>query len=106
MIKPTVVCLTGSSSFKDEYIRIHKEYVLRGYIVLTPIFYSHTDGQEITKRQKERLDALYLHYINLSDILCVISPTGYIGDSTKSDIAHARKQKKEVCYSKELQFNH
>lgn len=97
MFGPTVVCLCGSTRFKDEYIRQNYLETMKGHIVLTVGWFGHVDGMP-SDEQKEMLDDLHLCKINLASEVVVICPGGYIGDSTRSEIAWARKTEKPIRY--------
>jgi hypothetical protein len=44
------------------------------------------------------LDVLHLHKIDLADEILVIDPGGYIGESTRREIAYAVQRGKRVRY--------
>lgn len=97
---PIVVCLCGSTRFRHAWTRAHRERSLAGEIVLSvgvmiqareePI---RDDGPE-----KERLDELHLRKIDLADYVLVLCPGGYIGDSTRREIAYAESLGKRIEY--------
>ena len=39
-----IVCLCGSTKFKDDFDRVSEELTLKGYIVLRPEIYSHNEN--------------------------------------------------------------
>ena len=96
--RPEVICILGSTKFRDQLIGHAQGLTLRGYIVLTHGFYHHHDRVPITDQQKDMLDALMDHKINVCDCVYVVNPNGYIGESTKRAIAHAKKQSKPISY--------
>lgn len=96
--KPQIVCLTGSTRFKDEYEKANKLYTMQGVIVLTVGWLTHEGGSEVTTAQKKHLDKLHLRKIDLCDYVCVLNKGGYIGESTQNEIAYAQKIGKAVCY--------
>lgn len=91
--RPTIVCLTGSTRFAEEYAAANLRESLAGNIVLTVAGFMHRPeahgGEEITAEQKEHLDALHLRKIAMSDELLVLNKGGYVGESTLSEIAYA-----------------
>lgn len=95
---PKIVCLCGSTKFKEEFELANKEETLKGYIVLTVGFFAHCDPEPPTKEQKSKLDALHKNKILLSEEILVINPGDYIGESTKSEIDFAIKHGKKVRY--------
>lgn len=55
------------------------------------------DEGTLTKT-KEMLDDMHKRKIDMADSIYVINVGGYIGDSTKSEIAYAKAHGKEVQY--------
>lgn len=95
-----VITLCGSARFKDEFRKQEQILSLKGYIVLSPIFF---DDELKTKLERRKLDMLKLmHYkrIELADEILVINKYGYIGDSTKKEIDFAKKLNKIIKFIK------
>ena len=66
---------------------------------MLPGYFGHQEGAiPISETVKENLDALHKKKIDMSDIIYVINKDGYIGESTKSEIAYALAHNKEVLY--------
>ena len=66
---------------------------------MLPGYFGHQEGAiPISEAVKENLDALHKKKIDMSDIIYVINKDGYIGESTKSEIAYALAHNKEVLY--------
>ncbi|MDZ7701576.1 MAG: hypothetical protein U5J98_05630 [Halobacteriales archaeon] len=91
---PEVVCLCGSTRFKEAYRAENKRLTLEGAVVLSVAFFGHADGESvaISGAEKERLDAVHKRKIDLADRVHVINVDGYVGDSTRSEIAYARER--------------
>lgn len=104
--KYPVVTLCGSTRFKDEFIKTQKRLTLEGNIVISVGLFGHSgdaevwDGMDegIVSKTKEMLDDMHKRKIDMSDYIYVINVGGYIGDSTKSEIAYAEEHGKEVRY--------
>ncbi len=104
MKRPIIVCICGSTKFKDEWEKAIMQETLGGKIVLSVAFYTHADGHVIESRVKEMLDELYLRKIDLADEIFVINKDGYIGESTSREIEYAEANGKLVRYlEKEIQ---
>ena len=101
--KPIIVCLCGSTKFKQEFITANFRETMAGKIVLTVGWFSHTDGNIFTPSEQEKiaLDELHKRKIDLADEVLVICPGGYVGDSTRSEIDYALAHGKPVTYWKE-----
>lgn len=87
--KPGVVCLCGSTRFKEQYEKANFNETLQGRIVLSVGCFGHAQGIILTEQQKAQLDQLHLRKIDLADEILVINVDGYIGESTKREIAYA-----------------
>ena len=101
----SVVCLCGSTRFKAEFEHMAEILTLQGYEVLMPTFFSHNYGELyklLNDQTKESLDELSHLRIMNSDVVFVINPGGYIGSSTKSEIAFAKRNEKPIYYLEEL----
>ena len=101
--KPAVVCLCGSTRFKDEINRVNALLTLDGKIVISLGLFGHTDmpdhdwttnGTDL----KRRLDELHKRKIDLADEVFVVNVGGYIGESTRSEIEYAETHGKPVRY--------
>jgi hypothetical protein len=95
---PTVVCLCGSTRFRDEFIEANRRETMTGRIVLAPGVFMHS-GDHITDDDKRRLDELHLRKIDMASHVLVINPGGYIGESTRREIAYARATGKSVEFT-------
>lgn len=97
--KYKVITLCGSTKFKQEFIQMQKELTLRGNIVISVGLFGHSGDDEVwTEGTKEMLDDMHLRKIDMADEIYVINKEGYIGSSTKLEIAYAKKQGKTVKY--------
>lgn len=96
--RPEVVCLCGSTRFKDEYREENRRLTMAGKVVLSVGLFGHSDGHEFTDGEKEMLDAIHKRKIDISDRIHVINADGYIGDSTQSEIEYAHSQDKPVSF--------
>ncbi|WBB73254.1 hypothetical protein O7602_26810 [Micromonospora sp. WMMD1128] len=95
---PRVIVLCGSTRFRDAFHEVNHRLTLGGHIVLAPGVFGHADGTQLTAEQKTALDALHLRKIDLADEVIVVNPNGYIGDSTRAEIAYAHRTGKPVGY--------
>lgn len=99
--RPTVVCLCGSTRFIATFCEANLRETLAGRIVLSIGCETKSDGDlllagELTEEDKARLDELHLRKIDLCDEILVLNVGGYIGQSTRREIAYARKLGKRV----------
>lgn len=92
-----VITLCGSSRFKEEFERINKELTLAGNIVISLGVWGHA-GDTFTEEQKIMLDDIHKRKIDMADAIYVINKDGYIGSSTRSEIAYAVRTGKQIIY--------
>jgi len=102
---PEVVCLCGSTRFKDEFLREQEHLTMEGKIFLTVGVFGHSDDVEFSEEEKEMLDELHKRKIDLADRVHVIDIDGYIGDSTQSEIEYAERHDIPVTYYSERSGN-
>lgn len=101
---PEIVCLCGSTRFKDTFDDQNYHLTMSGSIVLTVGFFMHASGNRhgesigCTPEQKKALDELHKRKIDLCDRVFVLNVGGYIGESTRSEINYAHKNGKPVTY--------
>jgi hypothetical protein len=93
-----IVCLCGSTKYKEEFLAANKQFTLKGYVVLSVGFYGHADDAPPDRFTKAKLDLLHLEKIELSDAIYVLNCDGYIGESTEREIVHAIKRDKAVLF--------
>ena len=93
--RPQIICICGSTRFRDEMADANRQLTLAGKIVVAPAVFQHR-GDAITDEQKQILDELHLRKIDLADAVFVVDPGGYIGESTTREIAYARSTGKPV----------
>ncbi len=96
--RPTVVCLCGSTRFKEEFELVAREETLKGRIVLTLAVFCQADGDPLAKEQVTMLRHLHRHKIKMSDEILVVNIDGYIGDSTRKEIEFAKANQKRIEY--------
>jgi len=134
--RPKIVCLCGSTRFRDQFMQANYRETLKGHIVLSVGFYVHVadecpncgasqsfakeQGAEgpqgkcwqcgadlgCTSEQKIALDELHKRKIDLADEVFIVSVNNYIGKSTFSEIEYALKQGKSVRWTEPATEEH
>ena len=98
-----VITLCGSTKFKDAFIEAQKRLTLEGNIVISVGLFGHSgDTEVLTEGVKEMLDDMHKRKIDMADEIFVINVGGYIGSSTRSEIAYAQATGKPVRYLEEV----
>ena len=76
-----------------------KRLTLDGCIVISVGLFGHSGDDDVWKPGvKEMLDDMHLRKIDMADEIFVINVGGYIGESTKREIAYAEQKGKKVNY--------
>ena len=97
-----VITLCGSTRFKDEFLETQKRLTLEGNIVISVGLFGHSGDDVVwTEGVKDMLDRQHLAKIDLADEIFVINVGGYIGDSTRREIAYAEFKGKSISYLEE-----
>lgn len=102
---PKIVCLCGSTKFKDYFAENNLTETLAGHIVLTigcdtksdQDIFGHLTAEQL-RDVKEQLDILHYCKIDLADEVLVLNVGGYIGDSTRREILYAKAKGKTIRY--------
>ena len=101
--KYKVITLCGSTKFKDAFMQEQKRLTLEGNIVISVGMFGHSGDQEVwDEGVKDMLDDMHKRKIDMADEIFVINVGGYIGSSTKSEIAYAQSTGKVVRYLEEM----
>ncbi|MBQ8280101.1 MAG: hypothetical protein IJZ23_09700 [Roseburia sp.] len=104
--KYKVITLCGSTRFKNEFMEAQKRLTLEGNIVISVGLFGHSGDNEVWEGMDEdtltqtkiMLDDMHKCKIDMADEIFVINVGGYIGDSTRSEIAYAKEHGKVVRY--------
>lgn len=96
--KREIVCVCGSTRFKESWEKAVLEETLAGRVVLSVGGFMHHDGLVITDEQKIALDALHFHKIDLAAGILVINEDNYIGYSTLNEIRYAQARGKTIRF--------
>ena len=97
--KYPVITLCGSTRFKEAFLEAQKRLTLGGNIVISVGLFGHSGDEEVwADGTKEMLDDMHKRKIDMADEIYVINVGGYIGESTRSEIAYATAAGKKVNY--------
>lgn len=95
---PTIVTLCGSTRFGDAYREANRRETLAGRIVLSVGLLGHQEGIDMSGPVKAGLDELHLRKVELADEVLILDVGGYIGQSTRRELDHARAMGKRVRF--------
>ncbi|WP_235534930.1 hypothetical protein [Nocardioides sp. Soil777] len=98
-----VITLCGSTKFEAEFAEVNQRLTMDGCIVIRLGMFSLPDlpGYDSTADRsdlKGRLGALHLQKIRMADEVYIVDPGGYVGESTRREIAYATSLGKPVRY--------
>ncbi len=104
--KYPVITLCGSTRFKNSFYEAQKRLTLEGNIVISVGLFGHAGDEEVWEGMDEdtvtetklMLDDMHKRKIDMADGIYVINVNGYIGSSTRSEIAYAAAQGKSIRY--------
>lgn len=104
--KYKIITLCGSTRFKDQFMETQKRLTLEGNIVISVGLFGHSGDAEVWEnmdegtltKTKEMLDDMHKRKIDMTDEIFVINVGGYIGSSTRSEIAYAAEKCKVIRY--------
>ena len=101
-----VITLCGSTRFRDEFLEAQKRLTLAGNIVISVGLFGHAGDAEVWEGMdegtltatKRMLDDMHLRKIDMADEVFVVDPGGYIGQSTRAEIAYAQSRGLPIRY--------
>jgi hypothetical protein len=76
--------------FREEFARLDAELTLAGHVVLSPT--AVDPSTELDADERARLGRMHLQRIAMSDEVLVVNVGGYVGESTRREIEHARSR--------------
>ena len=97
-MRPTIVCLCGSTKHKDVFEKVTAEETLAYRIVLAPGTFGQADGIEFDDATLKMFDELHRRKIDLADEVLILNVGGRIGKSTSGELEYAKKLKKPIRY--------
>ncbi|HEX5199036.1 hypothetical protein ACFQS1_39555 [Paractinoplanes rhizophilus] len=98
-----VVTLCGSTRFEAEFAEVNQRLTMEGFVVISLGMFSLPDlsgydWQLDSLDLKGRLGGVHFQKIRMADEVYVVDPGGYLGESTRREIAYAESLGKPVRY--------
>lgn len=90
-----VITLCGSMRFQEELTRLEAELTLAGHVVLAPAALPPSGlppSPGLTAKERARLGRVHLRKVAMADEVLVVNVGGYVGESTRREIEHARSR--------------
>lgn len=99
-----IVCLCGSTRFKEAFEEANKRETIKGNIVLSVGWFGHCEATPIQKGQKVELDKLHFDKIRLADEVIFLNVNGYMGESTLRELSFAVGLQKKISFLEEPEY--
>lgn len=98
-----IITLCGSTKFEAEFTEVNQRLTMEGCIVISLGMFSlpnlpDYDWTADTLDLRGRVSRVHLHKIRMADEVYVVDPGGYVGESTRREIAYAQLLGKPVRY--------
>ena len=98
-----VITLCGSTKFEAEFAEVNQRLTMAGFVVISLGMFSLPDLPDYdwtadTSDLKGRLGGVHFQKIRMADEVYVVDPGGYVGESTRREIAYAESLGKLVRY--------
>jgi len=94
-----IICLCGSTRFKEEFEKVNQQLTLEGHIVLSCGVWKKPEGEpDWSECVKDKLDELHLRKIELAEEIYIVNVFGYIGSSTRREIRYALEIGKKISF--------
>src|SRR5688500_13435618 len=106
-----VITLCGSTKFEAEFAEVNQQLTMEGCVVISLGMFSLPDLPDYdwatdTSDLKGRLGLVHFHKIRMADEVYIVDPGGYVGDSTRREIAYAESLGKPVRYLSRERLGH
>jgi hypothetical protein len=98
-----VITLCGSTKFEGEFAEVNQRLTMEGCVVISVGTFSLPDLPDYdwtadSSDLKGRLGGLHFQKIRMADEVYIVDPGGYVGESTRREIAYAESLGKPVRY--------
>ena len=102
-VEAKVITLCGSTRFEAEFAEVNQRLTMEGCVVISLGMFSFPDLPDYdwtadTSGLKGRLGDVHLQKIRMADEVYIVDPDGYVGESTRREIAYAELLGKPVRY--------
>jgi len=98
-----VITLCGSARFEAEFAEVNRRLTMEGCVVISLGMFSlpdlpNYDWTVDSLGLTGRLGGVHSQKIRMADEVCIVDPGGYLGESTRREIAYAESLGKPVRY--------
>ncbi len=98
-----VITLCGSTKFEAEFAEVNQRLTMEGWVVISLGMFSLPDLPDYdwtvdSSDLKGRLRGVHFQKIRMADEVYIVDPGGYLGESTRQEIAYAESLGKPIRY--------
>jgi len=98
-----VITLCGSTRFEAEFAEVNQRLTMEGCVVMSLGMFllpdlPDYDGTVDSSDLKGQLGRVHFQKIRMADEVYIVDPGGYLGESTRREIAYAESLGKPVRY--------
>jgi hypothetical protein len=98
-----VITLCGSTKFEAEFAEVNQRLTMQGCVVISLGMFSLPDLPDYdwtvdSSDLKGRLASVHFQKIRMADEVYIVDPGGYVGESTRREVAYAESLGKPVRY--------
>ncbi len=98
-----VITLCGSTKFEAEFAEVNQRLTMEGCVVISLGMFSLPDLPDYdwtvdSSDLKGRLRGVHFQKIRMADEVYIVDPGGYLGESTRQEIAYAESLGKPIRY--------
>lgn len=98
-----VITLCGSTRFEAEFAEVNQRLTMDGCVVISLGMFTLPDRPDYDWTAddldlKGRLGGVHFQKIRMADEVFIVDPGGYVGESTRREIAYAESLGKPVRY--------
>jgi hypothetical protein len=98
-----VITLCGSTKFEAEFAEVNQRLTMESCVVISLGMFSLPDLPDYdwtadSSDLKGRLGAVHFQKVRMADEVYIVDPGGYVGESTRREIAYAESLGKPVRY--------
>ncbi len=98
-----VITLCGSTRFEAEFAEVNQRLTMEGCVVISLGMFGlpelpDDDWTADSSDLESRLGAVHFQKIRMADEVYIVDPGGYVGESTRREIAYAESLGKPVRY--------
>lgn len=95
---PEIVCLAGSSRFREAFEREAERLTLEGCIVLGKHVYKPGEEWDLSERHKDMIHAVQFRKVDLCHRVHIVNVDGYVGEDTYNLVRYAVKHEVPLTF--------